>query len=572
MSIMSTMSTKLPPPLYRQSNLKPLRAEATYRSAIRVARDVVEDIGEEAASSSGGLIELGLISEHNSERAGHTLMAKKCGLSLNVPLTPLDADDADLNFPVLRLRDWAALLCEKRLLHVLVGLQHADFTRESAILVEFWRLFHQLQPDHDIFNLFRDGPQTADTTYPFLYHGDEGRGRRRQAFYVSNWHCMLGKGTLQQKDQIKRYLKLQVNFRGSSLVTRMLHSACPKKRYNKGGVFKALMESAVSESEYMMNHGVVQEKTGRKVFMATLFVCGDWPYIHKAGNLRRSFNNVPKRQGDRAGGICHKCRAGCLDVPWEFVHETEPLWLSTLYQESPFSSVPAVCRLLHTPGEEENVLTWDVFHAWHLGVGKSVVASAVALLSNHFPGSNIDLRFESLEAHFFSWCRSQQEVPKISRLTKETLQWPSTADYPQASWYKASVTTVFCKYLESTLTSGEYEHEPMLVKSGEAFAAINSCLRGLYSSDLFIPVTSALSIAQDGMKFLRRLAWLAKKSPRGEPGPLPVDTQSAHFAPHIPTRHDEAGPERHQASQPFRGIGSDGRGRHRFREPPFAKS
>ena len=89
---------------------KPL-AEATYRSAIRTARDVVSDIGEEAAAASGGLVELAAISENRSERDGSRLMGRKAGLSLQVPLSMLG--EKDLAFPILKLRDWGQFLADK---------------------------------------------------------------------------------------------------------------------------------------------------------------------------------------------------------------------------------------------------------------------------------------------------------------------------------------------------------------------------------------------------------------------------------------------------------------------------
>ena len=227
-------------------SLKLLLAKASYRSAIRMARDVIQDIGEEAAASSEGLLQLGQISEHHPERGGHTLVSKKAGLCLPVPLTPLGEDDLEL--PILRLRDWCQFLADKHCLHILVGLQYPNLRRESLILEEFWRVYRQVEPNHEIFQWFDDGRMQPACAYPAVYRGDEGRGRRRQAFYTSSWHSLLGKGTLQQlkESQSGPFLKLNLNFRGNSLTTRMLHCACPKKLFSKPGVFQALMASAAA--------------------------------------------------------------------------------------------------------------------------------------------------------------------------------------------------------------------------------------------------------------------------------------------------------------------------------------
>ncbi|CAE7499850.1 unnamed protein product [Symbiodinium sp. KB8] len=485
-------------------------AKASYRSVIRTARDVVADIGEEAAASSGGLADLARVPESKSERDGMRIVQTKAGLSLPVPLTLLG--EADLAFPILRLRDWGQFLADKHCLHMLVGLAKPDFQRETDICQAFWAKYKQLQPDHEIYHRFEAGSLDPKFTFPLVFHGDEGRGRRRLPFLVCNYHSLLGKGTQEQCGQHRAYLKLRINFKDNSLVTRLLYCAVPKKLHQKPQVFDALMESAVAEAEFMVNTGVVQRYTGRKVWFAVIGVTGDWPWLHRCGNLSRSFNNVPKKTGEKMTGICHKCAAGSVGVPWEVVHERNPAWLQTVYSESGFARVPAIARLLSVPGQEEGLLAFDFFHAFHLGIGKNFVGSCLALLSDHFPGSNVDKRFENLELSFFTWCRATKNNPVLTRLTKETIQWGSRQDYPSGSWFKGSVTTVFCRYLEHVLTSQNWPHEPMLQKAGEAAKAINFCVASLYASDVFVyPPLHAVAVAEHGLRFLRRLQWLAKE-------------------------------------------------------------
>ena len=65
-------------------------AEASsFRSAIRTARGVVQDLGETVASSSGGLVELARCSEAHSERDGGHVIRKKFGLALPIDLSTL---------------------------------------------------------------------------------------------------------------------------------------------------------------------------------------------------------------------------------------------------------------------------------------------------------------------------------------------------------------------------------------------------------------------------------------------------------------------------------------------------
>ena len=148
---------------------------------------------------------------------------------------------------------------------MLVGLAKPDLQRETDICQTFWAKYKQLQPDHQIFQRLEAGSLDPKFTFPLVYHGDEGRGRRRLPFLVCNYHSLLGKGTQEQRGQHRSYLKLRMNFKGNSLVTRRLHCAVPKKLHQKPHVFDALMESATAEAEFMVNTGVVQNYTGRKV-------------------------------------------------------------------------------------------------------------------------------------------------------------------------------------------------------------------------------------------------------------------------------------------------------------------
>ena len=80
---------------------------------VKTARHIVEDIGPEAASSSKGLKRLAECSLSNAERDTHTLLSKRMKLSLPIPLKTLG--EGKLDFPVLRLRDWAQFLLDKSL-------------------------------------------------------------------------------------------------------------------------------------------------------------------------------------------------------------------------------------------------------------------------------------------------------------------------------------------------------------------------------------------------------------------------------------------------------------------------
>ena len=72
----------------------------------------------------------------------------------------------------------------------------------------------------------------------------------------------------------------------------------------------------------------------------------------------------------------------------------------------------------------------------------------------------------------------------------------------------------------------------MLEKAGEAFASINRCLSGLYAENVFIAPDRAIQLAELGLKFLRRLGWLAKEAGKLEKA-LWILTPKAHALHHM---------------------------------------
>ena len=178
-------------------------------------------------------------------------------------------------------------------------------------------------------------------------------------------------------------------------------------------MFDAVLDHAASEALHMSTQGVVDTKTGRKGFMAVLNVVGDWSFLHKCGRLKRSYNDMTKsgvdpgsaeaaeaavqnkkRKRKEPAGICHLCRAGQIKVPFEEIHSKCPAWLPTMHQQTPWDVPPALSRLDHETGKAASLFAFDLFHAFHLGVGKTHVASCLAALTDCEEG-NVDVSVRS---------------------------------------------------------------------------------------------------------------------------------------------------------------------------------
>ena len=178
----------------------------------------------------GGLRALASLDERHAERDSHRLMANQLKLSLPVPVSCLKGTA----FPTLRLRDWMDFVINRNCWHVLCGLLRPDTDREQAILREFWHRFRQCHPDHEVFRLADSMQISLARTAPLLYHGDEGRGRRRTPFLVTSFHGLLGRGIrsgLQAQAKAgapKEYTKLKPNFIGHSIPIGTCSVRCRK--------------------------------------------------------------------------------------------------------------------------------------------------------------------------------------------------------------------------------------------------------------------------------------------------------------------------------------------------------
>ena len=206
-------------------------AQATCSSSVRLARSVVSDIGEEAASASGGLLDIARCNEHNAERDTHRVI-KRHHLMLDVPVRRLGSGILDL--PILHLRDWLQMLLKRNLFHIIAGLKSPNEKRQEAILKSFWQQYKICNGGHPVYELAQRGKLCLERTAPLLVHGDEGRGRRRVPFLVTGYFSLLGQGShpadrakssaaaAEGKRVRKPYLKLRPNFKGHSFTTRFL--------------------------------------------------------------------------------------------------------------------------------------------------------------------------------------------------------------------------------------------------------------------------------------------------------------------------------------------------------------
>ena len=494
----------------------PRTAEASASSAIRTARNIVKDVGAKAARKSGGLVELAGCRERDPEKTTHQLLVKKLKLSLPIPLRMLNLPEdpttgAPREYHCLHLRDWAKYILDSNAWHFLLGLRSPDATRERSIWAEFWERYRSVEAEHPIYSSGFDLSRTA----ALVAHGDEGRGRRRQAFFVASYHSVLGRGTVaSQRVQKKEFLKMCLNMRGHTYVSRLMCGVLPRDVYaDNEEVFQALLEVLASEAKFMYEHGV-KDRNGDTFRMTVLKNVGDWPYLHKSGSFNRSFNNVQKRATmvRSPAGICHLCQAGQNHCPWEQFTRDLPTWLNTMFVQSPFASKPPFAQVPHSRGKLEGCWMFDMFHCWNLGVGKAYLGSVLALLSEREEASNIDKRFEALSSRYVMWCFENRRTPIIKKITKDMIQWPTLKDYPNGSWFKASLTTVLLDWVLDRGCNEDFSDDELLMCAMRAGDQMRQALQILYQSNVWLDARTAQRASSLGLGFLREYARAAALS------------------------------------------------------------
>lgn len=475
----------------------------------------MQDVGESAAQKSGGVVEMASCSTGNAERDLHTLLDKKLGLALPIPLSRLDTDDQTWSIPRLKLTDWLQLIVDRSLWHIMVGLRTRNRRREECILLEFWKHYRQLHPTHEIFQKSDSGEIQLSRTCPIVVHGDEGRGRRRAAFMVVSFHSMLGYGIAAgdaRRKAEKVYARMEPNFQGHTYTTRFLLGALDKKTMIQDEtIFRSLMDGVAQDCGEAISKGF-RDREGVCWWACLLHIVGDWPFLQKSGTLLRTFNNIDKKAGAKKKalpkGVCHLCRAGQIGIQYEQIGTRRPAWLATLHSENPFRENPAFLDLPHIPHESASIWTFDLWHSVHLGVARNFIGSVLMIYQELEGASNIDDRFALLSTRFHKWSTENGEGCIVKKITKELLQYPS---FPTATWHKGHVSTVMMRWIEHRFLNewDDLSGHPLMKEAGEAALALNGCIREIYAAPVFLEPCLANRIAQLGLKFLRRYDALA---------------------------------------------------------------
>ncbi|CAK9102229.1 unnamed protein product [Durusdinium trenchii] len=128
-------------------------------------------------------------------------------------------------------------------------------------LKAFWTMYRLVNPHHEAFA----SPQRLEWTLPFLYHGDEGRGRLRRAVLVCSYQPLLSS-------------------KGHSFKSRLLASVFPGERYAclEGEETLETLHTVIADDlrDLFYNGLEVQlpDGTSKQIYVAFCGVKGDWPW------------------------------------------------------------------------------------------------------------------------------------------------------------------------------------------------------------------------------------------------------------------------------------------------------
>jgi hypothetical protein len=139
-----------------------------------------------------------------------------------------------------------------------------------------------------------------------------------------------------------------------------------------------------------------------------------------------------------------------------------------------------------------------------------------------------------MSQHYLDWCKQKHVSPYITKITRDTLGWKNATKEPQGGWHKGDLTSLLCRWFQDMCEEKRDDIDPgsMLASAQQATLHLNSFLRMLYSSDVFIEKDRGLRIASLGRGFLRLYKKLAIQAFR-ERRPLFPLLPKAHSLDHI---------------------------------------
>ncbi|CAE7342714.1 unnamed protein product, partial [Symbiodinium sp. CCMP2456] len=413
----------------------------------------------------------------NEERDCHRLF-KRWGLSLPVPITEKtfvldDSETADTAY--IRVEDWLLYLLKRNRSLLAGGNDSLEFQLQA-----YWMAYRQTHSTHPVFERGLD----LGTTIPLAFYSDEGKGPKRGNYVVAAIESPIGLQdvaddfTCTCKEDVEKApqqfvpgrqaagpytpmeeaaLKQNHTCKGHSYLTRHVLFGLPDwvyKHYPE--VLEKMTNQVADELSRLFTSG---PEVNGKVYTACLVgIKGDMKQIaEKIAYLNRYY----ARMGPvNYNGVCAHCMAGTSPtLPFDELSH-EPQWASTLYQQRPWDSTPALCSVPHDPVAPEKVLKYDIFHCFKVGLGRDICGSVVLLARLGYyddpDGSddserNIQARLNRAYQHFKLWRLASGKTAALRYFSKGLFSLKNLTDFAWSNT-KGSDTTLLLQYIKFFVT------------------------------------------------------------------------------------------------------------------------
>lgn len=461
-------------------------SEATAKSCVEEAR---------AASKKDKCPILAKIAKGRLDYADEPVFAalNECGLAMNIPVQKLQLDPS-FNYPAFHPRDILQTIAEAGHLHKVLGVPVAF---SDDVFPKFWQRFRSQFPDHDLFH--QEGIDFR-TLVPCFLHGDGGRTYRKDSILVCSMLPALGQGTryapvdLQPLPEQRRGTKRPtpgshgiefeegVNLVGRSFANRFLYIAIKTEFYkDKPRRFRNIIRMWGQYMRELFDTGF--NFKGVTWRFAVLGLAGDQPFLREAGNHTRSFGNVQKAATSKQflPGICWLCAAGrTRGPPFDDCDILAAEWTRTVGSHNLLPWTRPGPLIEHLPQNPDDLAAFylpDIFHIWHMGVGKDVAASILLhFLRDVCGASSIDAGFAALNSELAQY-KAEHRSEKChcgKRLSKELLGYGGTATYPMGHWSKGADTTFFMKFAQN-LMEKQLQQRPELANDSLVKTMVRAC-------------------------------------------------------------------------------------------------
>ena len=411
----------------------------------------------------------------NEERDCHRLF-NRWGLSLPVPITEKtfvldDREKAETAY--IRVQDWLLYLL-KRNRSLLAG---GNDSLESQ-LEAYWMAYRQTHSTHPAFGRGLD----LGTTIPLAFYSDEGKGPKRGNFVVVAIESPIGlmdvadDFTCTCQEDVKKApqefvpgqqaagpytpmeeaaLKQSAACKGHSYLTRHVLFGLPDWIYkHHPEVLEKMTQQVADELTTLFSSGL---EINGKVYTACLVgTKGDLKQIaEKIAYLNRYYARLGPVSYN---GVCAHCMAGTSPtLPFDELSH-EPSWASTLHQQRPWASTPALCTVPHDDDAPERVLKYDMFHLYKVGLGRDICGSLVLLARlgyydypNGGDETNLRARLIRCFQHFRLWRLVAGKSAAVRYFSASLFNLKRLFDFAWSNT-KGSDTMLLLEYLSFYLT------------------------------------------------------------------------------------------------------------------------